>query len=830
EYRGIFINDEEELENWVQAHMGEETIGVNTYERIFELLLRLKANYIWPAMHVNSFNVKRENGELADRMGIVVGTSHCDILMRSNNREWYPWLESNGYQDVEYDYSIEGRNREILDEYWDNSIKQNRDFEVCYTLGMRGIHDWGCSMRTVDANPDLTPEQKKKAKVDMLSFIINRQRELLVSNGVGDSMQIFIPYKEVLDMYDNGLKVPEDVTLVWANDNFGYMRRFPSEAEQAREGGNGVYYHVSYWAWPAMDYLFIGSTPLAHIKNEMRKCYDNGIRKLWVLNVGAMKPLEQEMEFFIRYAWEIDKAGKCGSTDDVIGYLAGWITRNFSITDGTETAYILNDFAQLTNVRKVEHMSYDIFAQYAYGDEGARRINKYADLYNRANRIYGSLPENEKDAFYQLVLMKIHAAYYINLDYYYADRSYLCHLDGKLSAANHYTELSRKADYYKREMIEHYNKKAANGKWDRILTPELYKPPVTAMFPPRTPSLERGEDRLGVVLWDHAQEICLDRYSMNPKWIELYNPGEGEIEYEIKAGEGIFVSESAGESVYKAETGERLNGHKSVGRFKYEKRIFIDAIDYQGSKTGITIRNISDDSCITVSVYVSDFELPEDFEGYVEADGYISMPADGYMSESDCGNNAACVGTLDVEKGISQASDTGTGDPEWKIIRYMGRGEGNAVEADASRDRTGKCHADSGADLGEEVLSESGSLRYSFFLRQAGTFSGEIFRFPTLNSVGRIRAAMRVDGGEDIIVESISNDEWRGTWKQNVMSNVDRLTFELPYLAEGAHVLEISAIDRYFTFSGIVIYTQEKKPCYLAPRASYYAGSKSNSK
>ena len=150
EYRGIFINDEEELEHWVWRYMGETTIGVKTYEKIFELLLRLKLNYIWPAMHVNSFNLKQENGALANRMGIVVGTSHCDMLMRSNNREWKPWLAKKGYTDVEYDFSIPGRNREILKEYWRESVEQNRDFEVSYTVGMRGIHDSGFETKSLE--------------------------------------------------------------------------------------------------------------------------------------------------------------------------------------------------------------------------------------------------------------------------------------------------------------------------------------------------------------------------------------------------------------------------------------------------------------------------------------------------------------------------------------------------------------------------------------------------------------------------------------------------------------------------------------------------------
>lgn len=191
EYRGIFINDEEELEAWVKKHMGETTIGVKTYEKVFELLLRLKGNYIWPAMHVNSFNQKRENGALADRMGIVVGTSHCDMLMRSNNREWHPWIESKSCQDAVYDYSIPGRNREILKEYWRESVEQNRDFEVCYTLGMRGIHDSGFETKTLEGK---TEEEKRKAKTELLETIIRDQRGILSQTLGHDTMMTFIPY------------------------------------------------------------------------------------------------------------------------------------------------------------------------------------------------------------------------------------------------------------------------------------------------------------------------------------------------------------------------------------------------------------------------------------------------------------------------------------------------------------------------------------------------------------------------------------------------------------------------------------------------------------
>lgn len=149
-----------------------------------------------------------------------------------------------------------------------------------------------------------------------------------------------------------GLNLPEDITLIWANDNFGYMRRYPNEKEQMRAGGHGLYYHASYWAHPGMSYLFFNSTPLAHMKNELRKSYENGIRKLWVLNAGAIKPLEQDITFFLRYAWEIGREEP--TTGDVCAFTESWIKQNFTGSHAKEAAAIYRDFTQITNVRKVE--------------------------------------------------------------------------------------------------------------------------------------------------------------------------------------------------------------------------------------------------------------------------------------------------------------------------------------------------------------------------------------------------------------------------------------------------------------------------------------------
>lgn len=625
EYRGIFINDEEELEAWVRNYMGEDTIGVRTYEKIFELLLRLKGNYIWPAMHVNSFNLVRENGALAERMGIVVGTSHCDMLMRSNNREWKPWTVKKGYQDAKYDYSIEGRNREILKEYWRESVEQNRDFEVCYTLGMRGIHDSGFETSDLQGR---TEEERTKAKVELLSAVVRDQQAILRETLGHDAMMTFIPYKEVLDLYDSGLEVPEELTLVWANDNYGYIRRYPSEKEKSRKGGNGIYYHNSYWAPSGMSYVFLCSIPLSHTGNELRKAYEEGIRKLWVINTGAMKPLEMEIGFFLRLAWEIGK--KDVITDDVDAYVADWTDRTFSQGIGKECAALLNDFSQLTNVRKLENMDQDVFSQTAYGDEAAVRIHEYERLFEKGNAIYAKLPAEERDAFFQLVLFRIHAAYFTNLQFYYGDRSTLMYDRGQMQAADFYTKKSREFDDARRKLLWYYNNVMSGGKWKGIVDPEGFPPPRTAMLPVCTPSLEIGKRKMLVHLWNEGENLVFVK--PGTKWIEIGNGGEGHFSYVIEAPEWVELS-------------------KHQGEVETEERILLCVRDVSEKRRGmLRIRNLTDDTEVTVEIETTapDTDCPN-----IEEDGMIAVEA-------------------------SSVPLQGTG---FRLVKRLGRGTGDLVEA-----------------------------------------------------------------------------------------------------------------------------------------------------
>ena len=298
---------------------------------------------------------------------------------------------------------------------------------------------------------------------------------------------------EFLSETGNGLSGPCERTGNGRGENRG-------RKEKKRSGGNGLYYHNSYWAPPGMSYVFLCSIPLAHTAYELGKAWQEGIRKLWVINTGAMKPLEQEIEFFLRLAWEAGKesAPRFGAlsgkrekplSQDVDAYVADWIGRNFSGGIGARTAKLLNDFSQLTNVRKIENMDDDAFSQTAYGDEAAVRIHKYEELFETGNAIYAELPEKERDAFFELALMRIHAAYFTNLAYYYGDRSTLACRQGKSAAAAEYVRRCREMDDARRKMLVYYNKRMAQGKWDGILDPEGFPPPRAAMLPACTPPL-----------------------------------------------------------------------------------------------------------------------------------------------------------------------------------------------------------------------------------------------------------------------------------------------------------------------------------------------------
>src|SRR6185437_7741531 len=313
-------------------------IGPRTYAKVFELLLRLKANFIWPAMHpgTKAFYSVAGNKEMAELYDIVIGSSHAEPLLRNNVGEW------NQRTMGDFNYLT---NKARIDRYWENRVKELDTSEVVFTMGMRGVHDG--QMEGVKSANDAVP---------LLEQILTDQRELLQKYYPGDITtipQVFTPYKEVLGFYDNGLKVPADITLVWPDDNYGYIQRLSNEAEQKRSGRAGVYYHVSYWGRPH-DYLWLSSTHPALIREEMMKAYETGAQRVWVLNVGDIKPAEYDMQLFLDMAYDVTPFKKSSYSKE---HLLHWDQRIFGAYGGAITD-ILWRYYNLAFDRRPEFMGW----------------------------------------------------------------------------------------------------------------------------------------------------------------------------------------------------------------------------------------------------------------------------------------------------------------------------------------------------------------------------------------------------------------------------------------------------------------------------------------
>lgn len=343
QYRGIFINDEDwSTLPWanktVEPELPKGTIGPKTYKHIFQLLLRLRANALWPAMHevTKPFFTVKGNREMADSCGIVIGSSHCEPILRCNTGEWDKKTRGN------YNYIT---NRDNVVEYWKERLVEMKGQEGLFTIGMRGIHDG--AMEGVK-----TP----KEKLDGLQSVIDCQRELIAkyySKDVEKVPQVFIPYKEVLQIYESGLRVPDDVTLMWCDDNYGYMTRMSDAEQQKRSGGGGVYYHLSYWGRPH-DHLWLSTTQPGLIYNELRLAYDNNARKMWIVNVHDPKVAAYQLSLVMDMAWNINSVTPL----TLRKHLHSWLAQQFGRPTADRIAPAMERFYRLCGIRKPEFMGW----------------------------------------------------------------------------------------------------------------------------------------------------------------------------------------------------------------------------------------------------------------------------------------------------------------------------------------------------------------------------------------------------------------------------------------------------------------------------------------
>jgi hypothetical protein len=470
QYRGFFLNDEDwGLRPWAAKTMdrtvdsGKGNIGPRTYERIFELLLRLHANSLWPAMHPGSlpFNAVPGNARLADKWGIVMGSSHSEALLRNNVGEW------NEKIDGPWNYQV---NEQAMNAYWDQRLAENREYENFYTVGLRGAHDSGLEATG-------SPEVKAKLVED----VMDKQRKLLtarVNPDITKIPQIIWLYKESLDLYRVGMKVPPDVTLGWTDDNYGYIRELPDEQEQTRPGGSGVYYHVSYWGAPH-DYLWLCTTPPALIREEMTKAYDHNARRYWILNVGDLKPAEIDIDYFMQLAADEPTMAQMTQRE----FLTRWTAEQFPAVAAAKVTNVLSRYYALNFIRKPEFMGFNgyndninrtAFNPLAWpsdgeSDQNHARAAAWSHLQADEQAVAKTLPPQYASAFFELVGYPIEGSAAMNDKFLSTDLTYLDahqHNFGALSA-----DAARAQAAYKavQALTDRYNS-LGDGKWDGIMS------------------------------------------------------------------------------------------------------------------------------------------------------------------------------------------------------------------------------------------------------------------------------------------------------------------------------------------------------------------------
>lgn len=456
-YRGIFINDEDwGLQPWAaRTHEPENgDLGPKTYARLFELLLRLKANLVWPAMHPSTkpFNDFAENKVLADRYGIVMGSSHAEPMLRNNVGEWKAPAAAYNYL----------TNRAGVLDYWEKRLQENGRYENIYTLGMRGIHDSNMIGPRTDAE-----------RIAALEKIFADQRTLLqkYARKPDAAPQMFCVYKEVLDLYRQGLKVPDDVTIVWPDDNFGFIRTFATAGERQRRGGFGIYYHLSYLGAP-LAYLWLNTTPPGLIWEEMHKAYEHGADRIWIANVGDLKPAEIATEFFLEMAWDI-RRWNAGNLDQ---YLVAWATREFGAGRAVEIAAVMAEYYRLNFVRKPEHLQWWLpgqrFQESPFSPvAAAARLADFRRIAGQTQEIESALPAAKRDAFFELVKYPVLGATAANERYFHSE-AYARLFNYDLGAARQHATLARAADDRLTRLTQEFNETIAGGKWRHLMSLE----------------------------------------------------------------------------------------------------------------------------------------------------------------------------------------------------------------------------------------------------------------------------------------------------------------------------------------------------------------------
>jgi hypothetical protein len=785
-YRGIFLNDEAPaLTNWVMAkyglvpesedppiHGGVGNYGSEFYSRIFEVLLRMKGNYLWPAMWNNAFNEDdRDNARLADEYGIVMGTSHQEPMLRAQ-KEWdRRYLNTLG----RWNYV---KHPDVLENFWREGIRRNKNFESIITIGLRGAND----TEMMPGGPE--------ANIPFLEKIIGKQRTILseeMGRDITTVPQMWCLYKEVQEYYQKGLRVPDDVTLLWAEDNWGNVRRLPTADERKRSGGAGIYYHFDYHGGPR-SYQWINTNPIPKIWDQMSLAKEYGADRIWIVNAGHFKGYELPVEFFLDLAWNTSEVN--GST--LRKYTIQWAAEQFGPEYSKEIAEILATYTRFNGRRKPELLAPETYSLVNYR-EAERVVNEYKSLAQKADSLYFKLPTEYRDAYYQLVLFPTGASALVNELYVTAGKNLLYEKQGR-AATNDMAAATQRLFERDTALMSYFNTQLAGGRWNHFMdqTHLGYRgwadPPVNSLDAIKLKRIEVPEQAgMGIALegseesWPGAtREAVLpefDIFGKQERYLDIFNKGKSEFNYEIIPAEAwIIVSEPS-------------------GKIQKEKRIFL-RIDWdkvpKGKTTGtLTIKGADSEQRVQVKAFNPSEISPETLTGFVEQEGVVSMEAEHFSANRE--------------------------QDECKWIRTEDFGH----TLSGMRGVTPVDHPPLKPGVDAPVLE------YRMYLFTTGTVEVLATFSPALNFMpGRaLQYGVSFDDAPPVTEELVPADFFaqngNGDWEKSVSDN-QRTSYTMHKITSpDYHTLKIWLVDPGVTLQKIVVNTGGLKGSYLGPPESF---------
>lgn len=785
-YRGIFLNDEfPALTKWVAYKYGNVSLssdppippdvanyGSEFYARIFEVLLRLKANYLWPAMWNNAFNEDDlRNAGLADEYGIVMGTSHQEPMIRAQ-KEWDRRYKSTLGSWSWTDHS------DTLVKFWRDGIRRNKNFESILTIGLRGADD-------TEMGPG-----GPAGNIAKLEKIVDIQRRLIadeLNSDVTRVPQMWCLYKEVQDYYNAGMRVPDDVTLLWAEDNWGNVRRLPTAEERKRSGGAGVYYHFDYHGGPR-SYQWINTSPIPKIWDQMSLAKQYGADRIWIVNVGHFRGYEVPIEYFLSLAYDTD----AHTSDNISAWTTGWAARQFGPEHAEEIAEIISAYTKFNGRRKPELLTPFTYSTVNY-NETDRVTGEYNRLLIKAEGIKNLLPAEMHDAYFHLVLFPVKACSLVNELYAAAGKNALYASQGRSSAA---MMADRTEELFRADtaLMGYYNRVYAGGRWNHFMDQahlgylNWADPPENTL---RAIKLQRPEvpvaASLGVAVegsakaWPGADEDPLlppfDAFNRQTRYIEVFNRGNQPFEYTVKADNPwITVSNSAG-----------TVDHQQ----RIELQVDWSVLTFGKHEGTVTVKGAGNEVSIRVTAFNPAEPQRSALEGFVEADGYVSMEAASYTR-----NSAAS-------------------DRSWARIEDYGRtisGMRATAVTDAAPAVPGK---------------DAPLLEYKMYLFSTGEFETVLNVAPSLNFLPDrdFKIGLSLDDGDaqilTVVPKEFNAENGNREWEKTVMDATRFVKGKISVREPGYHTLKIWMTDPGIILEKIIVNTGGLRPSYLGPPESY---------